>query len=122
MSTATIAAPAAKKITRATFASFIKKNRANLFVLTASKFDAMQDMVDSTGERSFSPATPRTFWSNEAHAFVPAKEDDRNHYGINGVWLVGSSGNWFQHFENDEFVGINVYNCCGDFTVAVKKA
>lgn len=116
----TLTAPA-KKITRATFASFVKKNRPNLFVFTASKFDAMQDMVDSTSEKGFKAATARTFWNSDEQALVPCKEDDRNHFGLDGVWLVGGSGNWFQAFENEEFKGINVYNCCGEFTIAVKK-
>lgn len=64
-----------KRITRATFKSFVTKNRTNLLIKVTSKFDGMQDMVDSTGEKDF----------------VPVRERDSNAdntLGIQGVWLV----------------------------------
>jgi hypothetical protein len=99
-----------KKITLATVKRFIKANRANLLISCRSSFDGMTDCVQSTGDNSFSAAR------------VP--EGNRNHenkLGIEGAWFVFDSRDRFHHFETEELVGIDVYNCCGDFILAVRK-
>lgn len=96
------------KITKATLKSFVKKNAANLHVMMKSRFDGMYDCVMDTGEKAFHPAQRRE--GMEEHTL-----------GISGLWLVGSSGNSFYHYEDDKFVGIEVYNCCGSSIVAVPK-
>lgn len=94
------------KITKATFKSFIKKNREHLWVSRPSEFDGMQDCVVSNDK-----------------AFFRAEEAGHieNTLGIKGVWLVGSSRDYFTHYDQAGFVGIEVYNCCGTSIVAVRK-
>jgi hypothetical protein len=57
--------------------------------------------------------------------FTPAVSNNNRHeantLGIEGIWLVGSSRDYITRIETDELVGLNVYNSCGDFTVAIKK-
>lgn len=60
---------------------------------------------------NFTPVTTSTRHPNS----------DKYTLGINGVSLVGSSRDYFTHFENDEFIGIEVSNSCGDFILAIKK-
>lgn len=96
------------KITKATFKSFVKKNRSQLLIQTKSSFDGMVDCVMPTGEKQF----VRAVNSDNTH---------ENNLGINGVWLVGGSRDYFTKYETDELTGIDVYNCCGHFIVAVKK-
>ena len=43
-----------------------------------------------------------------------------NNLGIQGVWLVNGSRDSFREYDDGDFRGIHVYNCCGSFTVAVK--
>ena len=96
-----------KRITRATFKAFITRNRANLMIRTESSFDGMTDCVERTGAREFRPV-------EDARSGC-----ENNTLGIQGVWLVGSSRDWFSAFNADGLTGIHVSNCCGSFTVAV---
>jgi len=93
-----------RKITKATFKSFIRKNSNRLHVKVCSRFDGMTDCVQSVAD-SFTPAQPDGNISNTL--------------GISGVWLVGDSRDYFEPFEADGFSGIKVVNCCGSFVVAV---
>lgn len=95
------------KITRATLKSFITKNKENLFILCKSTFDGMTDCIQPIKQ-------------------VPHKATFTNKFvkhtlGINGVWLVGSSRDWFRLFEDELLRGIEVSNSCGNFIVAVIK-
>ena len=96
---------ATKKITKATFKAFINKNHDKLFIRTFSNFDPMEDGVRNV-EDSFHPAT--------------TTDHDRNTLGIRGVWIVLGSRDSFRPYFKDGFTGIEVYNCCGHFAVAVK--
>ena len=45
-------------------------------------------------------------------------------YGHEGVWLVGSSSSSRDHFnlyEDEKYIGIEVYNCCGTGILATLK-
>lgn len=95
------------KITKATFKSFVKKNRDNLMILSKSNFDGMSDCVMSTGQTAFVKA-------------VNTDNPHENNLGINGIWLVGGSRDYFSAYDKDGYKGIDVYNCCGHFVVAVK--
>lgn len=99
---------AKNKITLATFKSFVKKNRENLLVKVGSSFSGMTDMCEPVDDH-----------------FTPAEDNDhfptKNSLGIGGIYLVGSSRDRFRYFENENLVGIEVYNACGNFTVAVKS-
>ena len=96
-----------KKITRATFKSFIRKAGDKLQVKVVSQFDGMIDGVSKV-EDAFEPATK-------------TDSNIKNTLGIIGVWLVGSSRDYFTHFENETLIGIEFYNCCGSGIIAVEK-
>ena len=95
-----------KKITRATFKSFIKKNTGKLFVNVKSRFDGMTDGCESV---------------NGGFSAAIATDDHAEHtLGISGLWLVGGR-DWFSSYEDDKFTGIEYSNCCGRGIVAVAK-
>ena len=96
------------KITKATFKSFINKNRNRLYIKCDSDFDGMIDGIRYS----------------ENPQFVPVKASERiseNNLGIQGVWLVGSSRDYFSEFRGNDFQGIHVSNSCGSFTVAIRN-
>lgn len=96
------------KITRATLKSFIKKNEGNLFVKVKSSFDGMVDGMRDVemdwkkveGEINF---------------------DDRYNFGIGGIWVVGESRDFFEEYEDENYKGIRISNCCGVSIIATKK-
>ena len=96
-----------KKLTLASFKSFVKKNRENLQIRVTSKFDGMTDCVERCDDNKFSPAMTDQY----VH---------ENNMGIQGIWLVFGSRDRFYHYEQDGMIGIHCYNCCGSFTVAIK--
>jgi len=97
-----------KKITLATLKGFAKRNSENLFVKNISSFDGMTDCVESCNDNS---------WKETSII------DKTNYYktGINGVYTVGSSRDYFTLHEDSIYVGIEVYNSCGNAILAVKK-
>ncbi len=99
-----------KKITLATVKSFVKKNLDNLYIRNDSDFDGMQDCVVSSNNSSFKA----TKADEREHCF-------KNTLGISGAWFVGSSRDYFDSFDNGEYAGVEVYNSCGSFVLAVKK-
>lgn len=96
-----------KKITLATLKSFLKKNEGKLFIKIESEFDGMTDSINSVKD-SFTPLE-----INE--------RNNKNNLGFVGVWLVGNSRDYLKYYENDNYSGIEVYNCCGCFIVAIKR-
>lgn len=96
-----------KKITLATLKKFIKENKFDLFLKRKSEFSGMTDGLEFIKEE-FSPVT-----------FTNSNLE--NTLGIEGVWVVGGSRNYFTTFENEAYIGIDVYNCCGNFILTVKK-
>jgi len=99
-----------KKITKATLKSFVKRNRENLRILVSSRFDSMTDGVRATGDSTFEDVTPTSY------------DVEGTTLGIEGLWLVGGSRNYFSAFEGDTHTGIRVSNCCGSVTVAIRKS
>lgn len=95
------------KITKATLKSFIKKNKDNLFIKVTSSFDGMTDCVQRV-EDNFKKVDNIDF--NDSHSL-----------GIRGLWLVGKSRNCFEEWEDKEYKGIEIYNCCGTSIIAIKK-
>lgn len=97
------------KITKATFKSFIKNNINNLYVANLSSFDGMTDCVQSSLDDRFKKVT--------------TQYDPKNTHtlGIPAVWLVGDSRDYFTKIEKNGFIGIECYNCCGSFIVAIPK-
>ena len=97
-----------KKITKATFKSFIKKNRDQLYIRNRASFDGMCDGLE---------------W-NKNPQFKPVEHDGEfaeHTLGLKGIWLVGSSRDYFSAYDDDNFTGIKVSNCCGYFEVGVRK-
>lgn len=95
------------KITLATVKSMIRKN-PNLYIKVGSKFDGMVDMVTTVKD-----------------SFTPIGRTDNNSdrtLGIKGAWFVGSSCDHFTPYNDNGFDGVSVYNCCGEFVLAVKVA
>lgn len=101
-----------KKITRATIKSFIAKQvkEDNLYINNLSSFDGMVDCVMPT-KSDFRKAAATTRHENSL----------QYNLGIEGIWLVGSSRDSFTAYQDDNFEGFEVYNCCGSFIIAAKK-
>jgi hypothetical protein len=98
-----------KKITLASVKSFIRKNEGKLFINVKSSFDGMTDGCESRHD-----------------GFVKAEKDihhPEQTLGIKGAWFVGSSRDYFTPFDNigGDMTGIEVYNSCGNFILAVYK-
>jgi hypothetical protein len=96
-----------KKITLATIKSFVKKN-PELYMRRSSKFDGMIDCVVSTQSTTF-----RRTLRSEINL--------QRTLGIAGAWFVGGSRDYFDQFDDGEFVGYRIHNCCGAFYLAIKK-
>ena len=94
------------KITKATFKSFVKKNRSNLLVNVKSHFDGMVD-----GCVSLNGGFVKASDSYQPH---------ENNLGIQGIWLVGGSRDYFSAYDQGGIKGIEVCNSCGRFVVGVK--
>lgn len=100
-----------KKITKATFKGFIRKNQDRLYLNEKWNFDGM---VDGCVEchRGFRQAQGEpTSWNSA-----------ENTLGIEGLWLVGGGGDSFAAYDDGVFAGIEYYNCCGAGILAVKKS
>ena len=105
-----------KKITLATFKKFLRENlrqAENLFINVTSSFDGMVDCC--TGRKDgWKPVVKGEDFGTQIR--------EENTLGISGVWLVGRSRDCFERYEDENFIGIHVYNCCGAFNLAIKKA
>ena len=98
-----------KKITLSTLKAFARRNEGRIFSKEVSSFDGMTDGVEpSRGD--WQPAT-----------ITEAKEQQYYQTGISGVYTVGSSRDYFTIYNDAEYFGIEVYNCCGTTILAVKK-
>ena len=99
-----------KRVTMATVKSFIRKNRDNLLIKNLSDFDGMVDCVMPANDTGFRKAQE--------------PEQGRNHencLGIRGAWFVLGGGDRFSPFNDNGVTGFEVYNCCGNFVLAVKQ-
>lgn len=94
---------ATRKITLATLKSFAKRNAENLYVKCLSDFDGMTDCVQSI---------PDAKWR---------KTPIDKAYGHERVWLVGHRRDYFNLYEDETYIGIEAYNCCGTGILATKK-
>lgn len=97
------------KITLATIKSFVKKESTNdnLYIKMKSSFDGMVDCVMDI--------------KDDFHKANPTENNLKYTLGFRGVWVVGGSRDYFTAFENDSFVGYEVYNSCGSFILAKHK-
>lgn len=97
-----------KKITKATFKSFIKKNGDQLFIKVRASFDGQIDGL-AWYKGDFMPA-------------IKKEEFFEHTLNIKGVWLVGGGRDYFKSYEDENYIGIGVSNCCGYFQIAIKKS
>lgn len=96
------------KITRATLKSFVAKNRGRLLIKVQSEFDGMTDAVEYYGGAKWRVARDTDHCVNHT-------------LGITGLWTVGQSRDYFDHYEDEQLEGISCLNACGSWTVAVEK-
>ena len=96
------------KITKSTFKAFIRKANGNLHIKCLSRFDGMTDCVQQTDNKGFRPAEP-------TDKFV------EHSLGVNGIWLVGGSRDYFTAYDDGQYTGIEVDNCCGNQILALQR-
>ena len=95
-----------KKITLATLKSFIKKHESNLFLNVRSDFDGMIDGMRYLNE-----------------GFTPVEKDtdsERHNLGIRGLWVVRCSRDYFRPYNDGNYEGIEISNCCQHSILAIK--
>jgi len=97
-----------KKITLATFKAFAKRNSDKLFAREDSDFCGMTDCVQQNDDPQFKPTEI-------------TEETGYYSTGIQGIYTVGRSNDYFSIYEDETFFGIRVYNCCGSSVLAIKK-
>lgn len=98
-----------KKITRATFKAFVRKNRGKLLAKVISDFDGMTDYVEYLEDAEYAPARKAVIDSEE------------HNLGFSAIWLVGHSRDRFKLIDNEKYFGYHVSNCCGSFEVVIAK-
>lgn len=103
------------KITKATVKSFVKKNFDNLYINVTSSFDGMID-----GCRSQHDGFTKVKSSVKLFTVFSSNDCNEHTLGIAGAWFVGQSRDYFRPYNENGFTGIEVYNCCGKFVLAVK--
>lgn len=97
------------KITKTIIKSFINREMKaqRLYIKSLSEFDSMDDSIASIKGSEWHKATPST--------------NLEYRLGINGAWFVGNSRDFFETYEDDNFIGYKVLNCCGSFLLAFKR-
>lgn len=90
----------------ATYKSFAKRHKDELYFKSLTSFNGMIDGIDSVDDKS---------WRKTQLGNTHKQEF------VDGVWCVGSSRDYFELFEDENFVGIDVYNCCGHTLLGIKK-
>lgn len=110
-----------KKITRTTFKTLLTKGfgikNKPLYIKNKSNFDGMTDCVMPTDDNGWREIEVKEGTENMTGAERIKTHD--NHLGYKGVWLTGSR-DWYTAFNDGEFTGIEVSNCCGNFFVGHK--
>lgn len=94
-----------KKITRSTIKSFIQKNKKDLYIKKISEFDGQID-----GSRTL---------KNDFEKITEGEFGDKT-FGINGVWFVGNGRDYFERYEDANFLGYEISNSCATFILALK--
>ena len=94
-----------KRITKATIKSFINKNE--IYLKKHMEFDGMTDGCEPCYDRSITKAEK--------------VEPTMHNLGIKGAHFVGSSRDYFNAYEEGDFTGYEVYNCCGTFYLLTPK-
>lgn len=95
-----------KRITKATFKSFIRKNADRLYVRTSWEFNSIDDGYHSSVDYGFTPAAVRVL------------NNDPMDLEVVGVKLAHDR-NFFLPFNDKGLVGYAVINFYGKFIVAI---
>jgi len=98
------------KITMATVKSFIRKNEGALYIQCNSFFAGMIDGCPYDKNSKFVKAQK-----------PDAGQNHENCLNVHGAWFVGSSRDRLMEFEDKDFKGISVHNCCVSFILAIPK-
>jgi len=96
------------KITKATIKSFIRKNEGCLYIKHLSKWDPTDDSLRSLSDPVF------------VRAEEP-KEIDNYNLGVYGLFWMSGIRNTVYPFNNGEFQGYEIANCCGRWILAIYK-
>ena len=96
-----------KRITLTTLKAFARSNKDRIYAKVESDFDGMTDSV--TGVLDDFEKTEILEPSNYCRT------------GIRKIYTVYGNRNYCEFWEDENFAGINVYNCCGNSILAVKK-
>lgn len=97
-----------KKLTLTHLKGFLKKDPKNLWISHRTAFNGMIDCVDTCDDQSFKPA-------------VFNDEKVVQSVGVEELTVVGDSRDHITIYEDDDFYGLSVYNCCGESVVAYPK-
>jgi len=97
-----------KKITRATLKSFIRNNIDSLYINVKTEFDGMTDGCEDRHDGFVKASTNNEVYMQE------------HNLGVEGLYLVGQR-DYFEAYEDDNFIGIDYYNCCGHGIIAIRK-
>lgn len=98
------------RITLSTVKKFIRDNaQKGLFVKSVSSFDSMTDSVEQKEGSTFSRVVPES---------IDFKKE--NDLGIDGLWLVRESRDFFYEFDQNGMKGYRISNSCGVSIIAVK--
>ena len=87
-------------------AKFIKNNKKENLFLKIVKFQPISEQLKTVNEN-----------------FYPIKRTIKymeHTLGIQGIWLINSSSDYYSYFETDIFQGIEVNNFCTHFILAIK--
>lgn len=105
-----------KRITLATIKSFVRKNREGLYINVKESFDGMIDGCKSLHDGFVKAESIKT----DGKPFYIERMQEAT-LGIEGAWFVGDSRDRFTEYEDSTYKGYRVYNCCGNFILAVCK-
>jgi len=99
-----------KKITLATVKAFIRREykNGNLYIKQNSTFDGMVDCV-------------MPIENSEWRKVTQIDENNKNSCGINGLWFVRNSRDYFTPYSDDNFIGYKIYNCCGTSVIGMRR-
>ena len=98
-----------KKITLSTVKKFIRDNANNLYANCTSSFDGMTDCVESRASE-FVKVDQAKINMNQEHDL-----------GIERLWFVRGSRDYFNQYEDGNFTGIQISNSCGCSIIATPK-
>lgn len=105
-----------KKVTLTTIKSFIRNNADKLLIKQKSSFDGMVDMVTESKDHFRKVDASKINFAKNSYG---STQDHT--YGIPGAWFIEQSRDYFTPYETSEMIGYNVYNCCGEFYLAILK-